>query len=596
MSPFDAENTNYLWAQLLFEEWKRLGLRHAIVCPGSRSSPLSIAAARTAGLHVTVATDERCAGFIALGVARSSGAPAAVVTTSGTAVANLLPAAVEASMRRTPILLVTADRPPELRECGANQAITQPGIFGVYARWSFDMPCPTSEIESTFVLSIADEAWRRATDSMTGGPVHINCMLREPLAPTRGDVRASMSSALTAWAAGADPWRAAPVGAEISATSATIAMPAIEGGRVRGLIVCGDTDEHGGIGSTIAQWAHLSGWPILADCGADVRYAKPPLLVASADAALAGVAGTALGEALVPDIVLRVGGAVSSKRIQQLVARAGCVISVRHRGQRFDDRHQARVELDEHTYDEALELLLVELAKRRDDSYAARWIAVGAGADGAIDRALSNDNELTEPWLARALCRARAGHHRLVVGNSMPVRDVDSFLPSDALPNRISVNRGASGIDGLVSTAVGHAIGTPTMPVTLLLGDLALLHDLGGLANVRRAPTPLHIVVINNDGGGIFHFLPIADDASASPHFETLFGTPHGFSFEHAAAMFSLNYRRVTAKSGATSALAELATATRPMLIECVTDRRTNVAAHRAVQAAVAAALVKEFS
>ncbi len=579
MNPIEAENVNYLWAQLLCAEWKRHGLQHAIVCPGSRSSPLAIAAARTGGVRITVVTDERCAGFIALGIGKTTRTPALVVTTSGTAVANLLPAVVEASMSGVPMLIATADRPPELRECGANQAIDQSGIFGSHVRWFFEMPAPSLEVDPAFVLSTADEAWARANRAFCG-PVHLNCSMREPLAPSAGAMP-SLSDRVRRWAANDRPWR---VEAQTRDRVEHESMAIAEGQRV--LLVAG-ADAFG-----VADEPERSTVPLLADITASRAGSRPRSAVAMPDVVLAALGDprcAALRVRLQPDVVVRVGGAITSKRVQELASGAPRLI-VERTIARQDDRHAASEVVASGSAG-----LSASLRGMQDSTgYGALWRSVGKIAATVASAAIDAQSALTEPFIAHTLpphCRGGT----LVVGSSMPIRDVDAFSTGETPGvSRVLANRGASGIDGLVSTAVGAALSGER--TTLLLGDLSLLHDLGGLANVRAAAHPLHVVVVNNDGGGIFHFLPIANSPGAADEFERLFGTPHGFTFEHAAAMFGLTHRKVTTKRDAVAAFQAMRDAREPMLVECVTDRTTNVAAHRAIQAAVADALAREFS
>jgi 2-succinyl-5-enolpyruvyl-6-hydroxy-3-cyclohexene-1-carboxylate synthase len=562
MNPLAAENVNYLWAQLLFAEWRRLGVAHVVVCPGSRSSPLAIAAARVPSLRTAVVIDERCAGFVALGAAKASGLPAAVVTTSGTAVANLLPAAVEASMSGTPLLLVTADRPPELRECGANQSIEQARIFGAFARWSFEMAAPSVDVDPAFVVSTANEAFHRAT-AWPRGPVHLNVALREPLAPTAGPLP-SPGDRLRRWADGSAPWRV-----ESRIRRASDAPPLDVRGR-RVLVVAGA----GADGPESSREL-----PLVADV-----TCQPAASIPCADVLLAALADARLGALrarLTPDVAVRLGGPLASKRLGEFVALAPELV-VERAPARQDDRHAAtRVGG------------LTSLAGDADPDFAALWQAASTVASRTVDRLLDGDGALTEPWLARTTAlRMRRGP--LVVGSSMPVRDVDMFWPGErARATQVIANRGASGIDGTISTAVGVASALQA-PTTALLGDLSALHDLGGLANVRQPGAPIDVLVVNNDGGAIFHFLPIASEKAASPHFERLFGTPHGLSFEHAAAMFGLRYVRAATRAEALEAFATEPRQSR--LLEFVTDRATNVDAHRAIQHAVADALAKEFA
>jgi 2-succinyl-5-enolpyruvyl-6-hydroxy-3-cyclohexene-1-carboxylate synthase len=570
-------NLNLLWTSLLFEEWRRQGLRHVVVCPGSRSAPLAVAAASCSALRITVVYDERSAGFIALGIARSSGRPAAVVTTSGTAVANLLPATVEASMRGTPMLLVTADRPLELRRCGANQAIEQPGIFGSAVRRTIEWPCPDPAIDLAYVLATAAEAWAAAAC----GPVHLNCPFREPLAPREVPYVVDTAS-IRRWLHADEPWRIErPAPPSCDPTLAERAAAMLRDAE-RPLVVCGESSETDVPRAAIAI-AEALGAPLLLDAGSSARGSGSPCEVALPDLVLAGAAAERpIAESLEPDAVLRVGGSVTSKRVQELLAKAERTVTTRLSGTAMDERRSAAMIID----DAAIPDLAARLATRGAADltpFAERWRRLGSAVAEAVAVGFARSGggaaALTEPWLVDALLRRTGLGTTLVVGNSMPVRDVDLFHRGGAV--RIAVNRGASGIDGLVSTAVGHACGSGR-PVTLLLGDLSLLHDLGGLANLRSAPAPVHVVVVNNHGGGIFHFLPIAEHATV---FEPLFGTPHDFDFAGAAATFRLGYRRVETGAAAAAAFDALPGAASPSIVECMTDRSANVAAHRAIHA-----------
>ncbi|MFO0828139.1 MAG: 2-succinyl-5-enolpyruvyl-6-hydroxy-3-cyclohexene-1-carboxylic-acid synthase [Phycisphaerales bacterium] len=598
MSPLEAENVNYLWTQLLFEELRRQGMRRVVVCPGSRSSPLAIAAARTSGLDVTVVIDERCAGFVALGIAKASGVPAAVVTTSGTAVANLMPAVVEASASETPVLVLTADRPPELRDCGANQTIRQAGMFGAFVRWSCDVGCPTPAVAPRFALSLADEAWARAMDTVRG-PVHLNVPLREPLAPTPDESLPQIDDDLARWAESDACWRRELASSAECASQAEMReLVARLAGTRRGVVVCGATDSTAA--GALAKRLH---WPLIADATAALAQSAadgehgtagvPSLVVEACDVILAAcAASSSLRDALAPECVLRVGGPVSSKRVNQFVAEAPEVIVASQGQERFDDAHRAglRARTSIERLVDALDLSRVGC----ESDFARAWTRASAAARGALDAWLSSA-EFGELTVAAETIRFARARGPLIVGSSMPIRDVDAIAARGRGPTRVIANRGASGIDGLVSTAVGVALASDR-PATLLLGDLALLHDLGGLAGVPAAPGPLHVIAINNDGGGIFHFLPIATNERAKEHFESLFGTAHGRTFEHAAAMFGLDYRAARTNEDLRESLSSLAHAARPALVECVTDRHANVAAHRSMQAAVAAALAREFA
>jgi 2-succinyl-5-enolpyruvyl-6-hydroxy-3-cyclohexene-1-carboxylate synthase len=579
-------NLNLAWAGLLFAEWRKRGLELALICPGSRSAPLAVAAASTPGVRTAVAIDERSAAFAALGAASVSGRPVAIVTTSGTAVANLLPAAVEASQRGVPLLIVTADRPPELRETGANQAIPQLGIFGRFVRWTADLPAPDASIELAYPLSMADDAWDRAI-GVDGrpGPVHVNAPFREPLAPIEREWRSGREAEVARieariGAGGDRPWREAR--GERPAASA----PPREVGAARRLLVALggiDRDDDRELVRTA-----LAGWPgpIVADLGSSLRN-DPALagrIAAHHDLVLAAAERDAdLAASLRPDLVVRIGGPLASKRMNALVNACPTV----------------SIALDAELSDEARQVfarggrgMLAGLATAlpKGSEIANAWLSAGAAASATVDRELAAPATLTEPAIAHAVASRVPADAILLAGSSMPIRDLDLHLPAGASPFRVVANRGASGIDGLVSTAIGAGLASGR-PVVALVGDLSALHDLGGLLLARDLATPFTLVIVNNDGGGIFSFLPIAAKGVADAHFERLFGTPHGLGFEPAARMFGLGYRR--AASSAELAAALDATVARPgrHLVEVTVPRASIVDDHRSLQAAVLEAI-----
>ncbi len=577
-----AENLNVLWAGLLLEELVRqsIGRPLIIVCPGSRSSPLAISAGRLAErAEIVVAIDERCAGFIALGAAADGREPI-VITTSGTAVANLLPACVEASASERSIVFISADRPAELLDCGANQTIRQRDLFGGFVRWVYELPQPSERVDPSVVLSIADEARERAR-LPARGPVHLNMPLREPLAPTSEPYAIAPSDRLVSWAANpSEVWRSIPQVRRCRIAGDERGIAILAASR-RGAIVAGA----GGDAAATLALARSIRWPVIADIGSGLRTMGSSDVVMKAPDLVWSESPEALRERLRPDCILRVGGPLTSKRLNQSLVGEVPTVILRSGATRFDDRHNAVAEIDGSAAD------LLAFAPQWHPSEALdAWRLAGSIVEPLLARALSELPEhdgLDEPWIARAVVSELPDHATLVLGNSMPIRDADLFAPGDR-PGRVIVNRGASGIDGLVSTAVGAALsGRPT---TLLVGDLSLLHDLGGLANVRSTGANLNIVVVNNDGGGIFHFLPVAEAPGARDGFERFFGTPHGLSFEAAAAMFGLRSTRVADRASARRAIAGLS-AHAPQLIECVTDRRTNVEAHRRVREQVALGL-----
>ena len=492
-----APNVNHLWAALLVEELVRQGVGLFVVCPGSRSTPLAVAVAENPRAEALVHWDERAAAFVALGWGRATGRPAAVITTSGTAVANLLPAAVEADADGVPLLLLTADRPPELRETGANQTVRQPPVFQDVARWSLDWPVPTTAVPARWVLSTAAHAAHRARQPP--GPVHLNLPFREPLAATPdGTDAAAYLADVGRWAAGDEPSvSAGAFDRHPDHVDADEVDPDLVGRLARaerGLVVAGALAD----GRPAVRLAQALGWPLVPDLRSSLRLGAPDVAAPYADLALTSRRLGAVG----PDAVVHLGGRLLSKRLGQYLAaaRPGTYVRVGDDPDRIDPDAVTTHRLAVPVADGAAALEGAGGAGSPD--WRARWAAASGAAGGVADGADG------EPGIARAVSRGVPEGATLVVAASMPVRDLEAYAVASGPAARVVANRGASGIDGTVATAHGVARGTGR-PVTLLVGDLALLHDLTSLALLRDGP-PVTVVVVNNDGGGIFHRLPIA--------------------------------------------------------------------------------------
>ena len=448
-----APNVNHLWAGLLVEELVRRGVGLFVVCPGSRSTPLAVAVGAAADRHrdgqtpvqVVVHWDERAAAFVALGWGRATGRPAAVVTTSGTAVANLLPAAVEADADGVPLLLLTADRPPELRETGANQTVRQPPVFQDVARWALDWPVPTTDVPVRWVLSTAAHAVERAAD----GPVHLNLPFREPLAATPDGTDAAAALApVSAWLAGTAP----------STRPATLADPPAGpgldsdlAGRIararRGLVVVGGLRDP----APAAELARALGWPLLPDVRSGLRLGAPDVAAPFADLALTS---GRLRETP-PDAVVHLGGRLVSKRLGQFLAAARPATYVRV------GMGPGRTDPDALVTDRLAVPVARGAAALSDAGSAgsAGWRARWASASRAAGAALAGVGG--EPGVARAVARGVPDGWAVVVAASMPIRDLEAFAVADGPAARVVANRGASGIDGTVATAAGAWPGGP---------------------------------------------------------------------------------------------------------------------------------------
>lgn len=568
----DGTNRNTALASALVEELARSGVERAVVSPGSRSSPTALALEREEGIGVEVVLDERSAGFCALGLALGTGGPVVVSCTSGSAAANLHPAVVEADQAGVPLLVLTNDRPPELREVGAGQTIDQLKLYGSAVRWFAE--AGTNDADDTGLLHMRSLACRAYAEALAGrGPVHINLSWRDPLGPEPRprDVTAQRRVApegradtepLTRLAAAR-----APTAELLDQLAAELAQSR------RGMIVCGRQLDPG-LREPIALLAERKGMPVLAEPTSQIRFgAAAPAVVSAYDLILrhppAGVE---------PDLVLRFGDLPTSKALRQWLAGLDCpVLAVDPPGRWNDPTRVAAaiVRCDPI----ALAGDLAHRCAHGDDAFRTAWLALERYAQGAIDEALSAAPPLSEPAIHRALAASFGDGERVLLASSMPVRDHEAFARPRTADVRFYANRGANGIDGLVSTASGLAMSSAT-PTWAVLGDLALAHDLGGLAVAAAAGSPLTIVVIDNGGGGIFDFLPQA--AEVEPRtFERLFTTPSRLDLEAAAALFGLAYRRVD-DAGSIGAAAAV-----PTLLELRSDRAGNVTLHREIAAAV---------
>src|SRR6267143_5405171 len=539
-----AVNFNLLWAGALADELALSGVRHAVICPGSRSGPLALALAGRFRAHTVV--DERSAAFFALGAAKASGRPVAVLSTSGTAGAHFYPALLEAEASGVPVIAITADRPPELHGWGAPQQLDQHRLFGAHA-WFAELgppdPAGVPHLRATVARALQH-----------GGPVHLNAPFREPLAP----VPEPLPEVRDEPAARHFKARGQPDAREVSADLSQ---------RPRGVIVCGPRDAQDDLPAAVRELSSALGYAVIADASSGVAEG-----VAHADLILRH---ERWAQTLRPQAVVRVGGGISSKVAQSWLEQAGRTIVVHERGEPIDPAHRATaiLEADAPGICRALAAqaraqgplgALFELAERR--------------ARGALETAFAD-----APWGESLIAREAAlAAELLYVASSMPVRDVDALAPRRG---RVLANRGLNGIDGIVSSAAGAAAVTGARALALV-GDLALLHDLGGLVAAARLRLPLTAVCVNNDGGGIFHFLPIARHAD---RFEELFATPHGLDLEGAARLCRAEFMRVSDGRQLRAALQRSASGLR--LLEARTDRAANVEQHRALQAAVVAAL-----
>ena len=548
----------------LVDEWVRHGVRHAVIAPGSRSTPLAVALARRADLEAHVVLDERSAAFVALGVARATGRPAALLCTSGTAAVGFHAAVVEAGLSAVPMLVCTADRPPDLHGVGAPQAIHQVGLYGTSPVWATDVD-PAAWPPS---------AWRslgsRSALEALRGPVHLNLRFREPLLDDGGDEVARARP-------GDRPWHQ-QLDASGEADPGDLDRLAVEDRR-RVLVVAGE-----GCDRAAAHEVAGGRWPVLADPLSGWRV--PGVATVSAFDAIARHAGD--GGDLAPDLVLHVGRPPASKALGQWLGAVDAMHVLVHPSGSWLDasrRADAAIRGRPHAVLRSLERVLPV----PEEGWLARWRSAEAAAQRAITEVLRDHPEVTEPGVARDLVRHLPDGAALVVSSSMPVRDVEWFAePRTGL--EVHANRGANGIDGVTSTALGVALARSRRPTAVLLGDLAFLHDGGGLAGIAGRPCSLTIVVVDNHGGGIFSFLPQAAQLPAD-RFEQLFGTPQPADLHGLAAAHGLPSVEVDAAADLAPAVTEATAKGGVRVLVARTDRQRNVEVHAELADAVGRAL-----
>ncbi len=527
-------NRNTLWARALADAWARLGGTHACVGSGSRCAPLVEAFAGDGRFHVHPHVDERSAAFFALGVGAASGRPAIVVTTSGTAAANLLPAVVEASQSEIPLLVVTADRPARLRGTDANQTIDQVDLFGRYPRLALDLapPDPT-EAGLRRLRAAAEEAWTFASQPPRG-PVHLNLQFEKPLEPTlvAEDVPRGLAATLPRTADEARP--AAPSGPG----GAGLELAALIGEARRPLVVCGPNHDPA-IGATALELAAALACPVVADPLSGARFSPEASEWTMAWADL-GLSEAEVAESLVPDFILRVGRAPTSSSVCRYLGRHPDVRQVViDPGRRWEDHLSVASEYLVGDPTGTLGSAAAVTACRTEDGWLARWRAVDTAIEDALAPALAE--EWFEGAIAATIAESLPDRSTWFIGNSMPIRDVDAFAGVVGRSLHTVGFRGASGIDGNVSGAIGAAVARGE-PAAALLGDLTLLHDVGALMADRPVEVPLHIIVIQNRGGGIFHMLPIRD---YDPPFTPYVVMPQSVELDAVAAAARIPHRPV---------------------------------------------------
>ena len=568
-----AAALNDLWATLIIEELVRSGTGRFIISPGSRSTPLVLAAANHPNVQTLIHPDERGAAFYALGYAKATGRPAVLICTSGTALVNYYPAIVEASRSVLPMIILSSDRPVELRGTGAPQTIDQVKIFGGYLRWSFDLPAPDTQIDPSFVLTTVDQALFR-TIRPPAGPVQINCMYREPFIPVANEkIDPAQFRSLDKWLRHANPYT------QYARPTVTVNEPKLQSIALkirqskRGLLIAG-TMETDANTNQIDRLAGLLSWPVCADISSGLRFGSQsaPLSVCHHDLYLRV---PEIRASFLPDLILHLGGMPVSKYLPQLIAESHAdYILIDNHPFRHDPEHcvTERIECSPNFFAEQI----IPHVQRGTSELTKPFQQVESLCRETLQYYSHRAANLSEWNIVRQVFEHAPPESGIFLANSMPVRDGNAFASGQQYPLIVGTNRGANGIDGTVASTIGFGAGLNKL-TTLLIGDLAMLHDINSLALLNHHDQPVIIIILNNDGGGIFSFLSVAQEQS---HFEEYFGTPHGLNFQKAAEMYTINYSAPHNMQEFGSAYTNAVQNQQTTIIEIQSTRAQNVTEH----------------
>ncbi|QFU20636.1 2-succinyl-5-enolpyruvyl-6-hydroxy-3-cyclohexene-1-carboxylic-acid synthase [Shewanella eurypsychrophilus] len=515
---------NLLWGTLILEELARLGVKHICMAPGSRSTPLTLAAAKQIKLKQHLHFDERGLGFMALGLAKASQAPVAIITTSGTAVANLYPAIIEAWLTHVPLIVLSGDRPPELIDCGANQAIIQPAIFAQYAK-QINLPTPDITIRPEALLTTLDEAVSNQSQ-----PVHINCMYREPLYPSTMSANfTKYLSTLGNWQHASQPYVQYGQAKQQSMPTQDSLARFVHG---KGVIIAGTLTPEESPEALILLSQKL-GWPLLTDAQSQLR--QHPGVIGNIDQLLHHPKAKSLLQQAERVIVF--GGRLLSKSLINYLAEQKwkSYWQVLPHHIRLDPSHSAK-----QVWHCDLKSFSTQSWPRSSEiNWALELTQLNDKVETLFQQQIDN-GEFGEAMIVRAIAKAQRPLQQLFIGNSLPIRLYDMYAPTTPEYGVTYTNRGASGIDGLLATACGTAK-HKGIPTTLIIGDISQLHDLNSLAIARTIDSPFVVVILNNDGGNIFNLLPVPDEKLRNDYYRL----SHGLEFGYAAAMFGLAYNQV---------------------------------------------------
>ncbi|MBV9872238.1 MAG: 2-succinyl-5-enolpyruvyl-6-hydroxy-3-cyclohexene-1-carboxylic-acid synthase [Frankiaceae bacterium] len=560
-----AENAGRAFALVLADELADCGVRHAVVAPGSRSTPIALALLENPHIKVHVRIDERSAAYLALGIAKATASIVPVLCTSGTATSYFHAAVMEADLAHVPLLVLTADRPPELHGIGANQTVDQVGMFGAAVRWAPDVPVPEPgphSVDAWRAMIRTAAEWCDGANHEPVGPVHLNLPLRDPLLPVPDDEGFPYELGLKN-RAGPMSWTRTVAG--VRPTFVPDEIAARVAGARRGVLVVGG---NAGPVDAALEFARAARWPVIAEPHSNARV--PDLALRATDALLRDRSFATA------DLAIVVGRVGLSRTLLEWLGRTPHVV-IAPGGGNWDVTRTALAVIRPHLGYDAFDELSAPAA---EPAWSTAWHDASRSISRRIDAVIDESPTLTEPAVARDVAALLPDGAALVVSSSMPIRDLDVVMaPRDGLT--IYANRGVSGIDGFVSTAQGIAIGRDGRgPTVALCGDLSLLHDVNGLLPAPDPRPDVTYVVINNDGGGIFSLLSQGTGLERTA-FERLFGTPHGVSIEAVAAAYQAAYTRVRTAAELAEALAKVEGV---RIVEVRTDRAENAALHARIR------------
>ncbi|MCA0171481.1 2-succinyl-5-enolpyruvyl-6-hydroxy-3-cyclohexene-1-carboxylic-acid synthase [Bacillus sp. RAR_GA_16] len=566
------------------DELVRSGIRHAVVSPGSRSTPLAMMMAEHPLLKVWMHIDERSAGFFALGMAKAHQEPVALLCSSGTAGANYYPAVIEAAQSNVPLIVLTGDRPHELRDNGAPQAIDQIKLYGDYVKWFMEMAMPSSSPDLIRYVRTAASRATAVSSSVPAGPVHLNFPFRDPLIPdlTYSGLFSDGRDDHSPWVKATDHLR--------GLSEDVVAEYANKLVGKKGIIVVGPQESEE-LAEPLFSFAEKLGYPVLADPLSKCRHTNSPNLIEGYDAFLRGD----VDSLLYPEVVIRFGAMPVSKAFMLFMKKVACPVQIVVDERGWRDPTLSSTDMLTVSPVSFVNSLLPTVGRMdfNEMHWLDKWKAVNQTTLQLLHEDLDTEG-LFEGHVFRELGKVMSSRELLFVGNSMPIRDMENFfLPGNSRPT-VMGNRGANGIDGIISTAIGAS--TAYSSSVLVIGDLSFYHDMNGLLLAKLYEINLTVIVVNNDGGGIFSFLPQREQ---NHHFEHLFGTPHGLNYEHTAALYDASFERISNWDEFKEAYVKSQKHHGLSIIEVPTDRDANLFLHREMFAKVSketASVLQEYS